>query len=36
VATDSVGNVLVTGWIETATGNEDCHTVKYSPTGDVL
>ena len=36
VATDSVGNVLVTGWIETATGNEDCHTVKYSPNGDVL
>jgi uncharacterized delta-60 repeat protein len=31
-----VGNVLVTGWIETATGNEDCHTVKYSPNGDVL
>src|SRR5205823_6809850 len=36
VATDSAGNVLVTGWIETATGNEDCHTVKYSPQGDVL
>jgi uncharacterized delta-60 repeat protein len=36
VATDSVGNVLLTGWIETATGNEDCHTVKYSPNGDVL
>ena len=36
VATDSVSNVLVTGWIETATGNEDCHTVKYSPNGDVL
>jgi uncharacterized delta-60 repeat protein len=36
LATDSVGNVLVTGWIETATGNEDCHTVKYSPNGDVL
>src|SRR5215211_8069775 len=27
VATDSAGNVLVTGWIETATGSEDCHTV---------
>ncbi len=36
VATNSAGNVLVTGWIETATGNEDCHTVKYSPAGDVL
>jgi uncharacterized delta-60 repeat protein len=36
VATDSAGSVLVTGWIETATGNEDCHTVKYSPEGDVL
>ena len=36
VAIDSVGNVLVTGWIETATGNSDCHTVKYSPNGDVL
>jgi len=36
VATDSAGNVLVTGWIETAAGNEDCHTVKYSPQGDVL
>jgi uncharacterized delta-60 repeat protein len=36
VANDSAGNVLVTGWIETATGNEDCHTVKYSPAGDVL
>jgi uncharacterized delta-60 repeat protein len=36
IATDSAGNVLVTGWIETAIGNEDCHTVKYSPTGDLL
>ncbi len=36
VATDSAGNVLVTGWVETATGNEDCHTVKYSPAGDLL
>jgi len=26
----------VTGWIETETGNEDCHTVKYSPQGDLL
>jgi uncharacterized delta-60 repeat protein len=33
---DSAGNVLVTGWIEVATGNEDCHTVKYSPQGDLL
>ena len=33
---DSVGNVIVTGWIETAAGNEDCHTVKYSPGGDLL
>jgi len=29
-------NVIVTGWIETETGNEDCHTVKYSPQGDLL
>src|SRR5438105_15407048 len=36
VATDSAGNVLVTGWIETAAGNEDCHTIKYSPQGDGL
>src|SRR5262245_25781581 len=36
VATDSAGNVILTGWIETATGNEDCHTVKYSPQGDLL
>src|SRR4030095_2519275 len=36
VATDSAGNVVVTGWIETAAGNEDCHTVKYSPQGDLL
>ena len=36
VRIDSAGNVIVTGWIETATGNEDCHTVKYSPEGDVL
>jgi uncharacterized delta-60 repeat protein len=36
VRIDSVGNVIVTGWIETATGNEDCHTVKYSPQGDLL
>jgi uncharacterized delta-60 repeat protein len=36
VATDATGNVYVTGWIETSAGNEDCHTVKYSPDGDVL
>jgi uncharacterized delta-60 repeat protein len=36
VRIDSAGNVIVTGWIETATGNEDCHTVKYSPEGDLL
>src|SRR5204863_2136367 len=36
VATDPAGNVLVTGWIETASGNEDCHTVKYSSDGDVI
>jgi len=36
VRIDSAGNIIVTGWIETATGNEDCHTVKYSPQGDLL
>ena len=36
VRIDSAGNVIVTGWIEVAAGNEDCHTVKYSPDGDVL
>src|ERR1043166_2361129 len=36
VRIDSAGNIIVTGWIETATGNEDCHTIKYSPGGDVL
>jgi Beta-propeller repeat len=32
VAIDATGNIYVTGWIETSAGNEDCHTVKYSPT----
>jgi len=36
VKTDSAGNVVVTGWIETATGNPDSYTVKYSPNGDLL
>ncbi len=36
VKTDAVGNVLVTGWIETTTGNTDSYTVKYSPDGDLL
>ena len=36
VKTDAVGNVLVTGWIETSTGNTDSYTVKYSPDGDLL
>jgi uncharacterized delta-60 repeat protein len=36
VRIDSAGNVIVTGWMETATGNEDCHTVKYSPQGDLI
>ena len=36
VRMDSAGNVIVTGWIETATGNADCHTIKYTPEGDVL
>lgn len=36
VKTDSAGNVLVTGWIETSTGNPDSYTVKYSPNGDLL
>ena len=36
VETDSAGNVFVTGWIETTTGNHDSHTVKYSPNGDLL
>src|ERR1044072_9397974 len=36
VKTDAVGNVLVTGWIETSTGNTDSYTVKYSPEGDLL
>lgn len=36
VATDSMDNAIVTGWIETASGNEDCHTTKYSPEGDLL
>jgi uncharacterized delta-60 repeat protein len=36
VKTDGAGNVLVTGWIETSTGNTDSYTVKYSPDGDLL
>ena len=36
VKTDAVGNVFVTGWIETTTGNPDSYTVKYSPHGDLL
>jgi len=36
VKTDAGGNVLVTGWIETSTGNTDSYTVKYSPEGDLL
>jgi uncharacterized delta-60 repeat protein len=36
VKTDAAGNVLVTGWIETSTGNTDSYTVKYSPQGDLL
>ena len=36
VKTDTAGNVLVTGWIESSTGNTDSYTVKYSPDGDLL
>lgn len=36
VKTDAAGNVLVTGWIESSTGNTDSYTVKYSPDGDLL
>jgi uncharacterized delta-60 repeat protein len=36
VKTDPAGNILVTGWIETSTGNTDSYTVKYSPDGDLL
>jgi uncharacterized delta-60 repeat protein len=36
VRIDSAGNVIVTGWIETTSGNQDCHTIKYSPEGDLL
>ena len=36
VKTDAAGNVFVTGWIETTTGNPDFYTVKYSPDGDLL
>jgi hypothetical protein len=36
VKTDAAGNVLVTGWVETSTGNPDSYTVKYSPGGDLL
>jgi len=36
VKTDAAGNVFVTGWIETTTGNPDSYTVKYSPDGDLL
>ena len=36
VKTDAAGNVFVTGWIETTTGNPDSYTVKYSSHGDLL
>jgi hypothetical protein len=36
VKTDAAGNVLVTGWMETSTGNTDSYTVKYSPGGGLL
>jgi uncharacterized delta-60 repeat protein len=36
VKTDAAGNVFVTGWLETSTGNPDSYTVKYSPAGDLL
>jgi uncharacterized delta-60 repeat protein len=36
VKTDLAGNIYVTGWIEITPGNTDCHTVKYSPGGDLL
>jgi hypothetical protein len=36
VRIDSAGNVIVTGWIETMAGNQDCHTIKYSLEGDLL
>jgi len=36
VKTDAAGDVIVTGWIESSTGNTDSYTVKYSPDGDLL